>query len=391
MISINNVPQFSDFDRQMMERALLLAKKGRFSTPPNPAVGCVICRDEQILSEGWHQKAGQPHAERIALTSAQEQNVSVEGATVYVTLEPCSHTGKTPPCANALIEAKVGRVVIAMEDPNPLVAGSGVERIQQAGIQVDVGLLEAEAEQLNQGFIHSMVHQMPFVRLKMAASLDGRTAMKNGDSQWITGEAARLNVHKMRARHGALITGIGTVLTDDPSMNVRLPDTVLTDLNLNAENCHPVRVVLDAHLSMPLNAKMLTLPGRTILMTSKQSIEDNQGLVQQFLDKGVELVAVSADGDKLDLKSVLKYLHEEEQVREVMVEAGAVIAGAFIKAQLLNELHVYMAPSLLGDTARPMFSLSHILSMSDKIPLQFLTCEMVGEDVHMVLTPQASD
>ncbi len=381
---------FTQFDKEMMHRALELAAKGQYSSAPNPAVGCVICREQQILAEGWHRRAGDLHAERIALQQAEEAGESVEGSTVYVTLEPCSHFGRTPPCSNALIDAKVARVVVAMTDPNPLVSGAGLDRLKNAGIQVDVGLFEAEARQLNQEFIYVMNHQLPFVRLKLGASLDGRTAMKNGDSQWITGDDARLEVHKMRAKHGALITGIGTVLADDPSMNVRLTDDVLAELNLVDVEYHPIRVVLDANLSMPLDAKMLKLEGRTILMTSKQSIEDNPDLLEKFFEKGVELVAVAADGDKLDLRSVLEYLHSKEQVREVMVEAGAVIAGAFISAKLVNELHIFMAPSLLGDSARPMFSLPQITTMSDKISFQYQSINLVGEDARLVLTPQYS-
>ncbi|WP_225972284.1 bifunctional diaminohydroxyphosphoribosylaminopyrimidine deaminase/5-amino-6-(5-phosphoribosylamino)uracil reductase RibD [Hydrogenovibrio thermophilus] len=375
---------FSDFDIQMMTRAMSLARQGEFSTKPNPAVGCVITKDNRIIAEGWHQRAGEPHAERVALAAAQE---SVEGATVYVTLEPCSHHGKTPPCADALVEAKVGRVVVAMEDPNPLVAGQGLARLGAAGIDVQSGLLEAEAEALNAGFAHAMRCNLPYVRLKMANSLDGHTAMANGESQWITGAAARHEVHRMRAKSGALVTGIGTVLADDPSMTVRLPEAELQTMNLSEAESHPIRVVLDAHLSMPVDAKMLSQPGRTILMTSRETAEDHPELVELLANAGAEIVAVEADGDKLDILSVLEYLYQEEQVFDVLVEAGAIVAGAFLQSGYVNELHVFMAPCLMGHEAKPMFFLPGLVEMSDKMPFQYQSVQTVGDDLHLVLKP----
>lgn len=375
-------------DSKWMAYAIELARKGIYSTPPNPAVGCVIVRDNQLIAEGWHEKAGQPHAERVALAQAANKGMSVEGATVYVTLEPCSHHGKTPPCADALVESKVGKVVIASEDPNPLVAGKGILRLQNAGIEVDVGLLSTEAEALNTGFLHAMNHNLPYVRLKIANSVDGRTAMANGDSHWITGAESREQVHYMRARHGALITGIGTVLADDPSLNVRLTDEQLAEVGLTQENCHPIRVILDANLSMPLTAKMLKLPGKTILMTSKATVEDNIDLIEGFYAHGAEVVAVEAEGDKLDIQSVLEYLYQEEKVSDVMVEAGSIVAGAFIQYGLVNEIHVYMAPTLMGDTAKPMFTLPGLVEIEDKIAMQYDLIEQVGDDLHFVLKPK---
>ncbi|WP_321323876.1 bifunctional diaminohydroxyphosphoribosylaminopyrimidine deaminase/5-amino-6-(5-phosphoribosylamino)uracil reductase RibD [Thiomicrorhabdus sp.] len=368
-----------------MQKALELAKKGLYSTKPNPAVGCVLVKDGIIVGEGWHQKAGQPHAERVALASAGNK---AQGATAYVTLEPCSHFGRTPPCADGLIEAKVARVVVAMRDPNPLVSGQGIKRIEDAGIDVLVGVLEEEAKAINLGFIRKMEKQLPFVRLKMASSLDGRTAMNNGESHWITGEESRKEVHKMRAQSGALITGIGTVLADNPSLTVRLTDQELTELNLSQDNCHPIRIVLDPNLSMPTDAKMLSLPGRTILMTSKETTDRSPELVEMFYNHGVELVAVSAQDDRLDIESILRYLAEVEDVNDVMVESGAIVAGAFMQSGLVNELHSFIAPSLMGNTAKPMFVLPGIESMDQKMNFKIQSMDRFGEDIRLILVPK---
>lgn len=370
-----------------MQRAVDLAKLGIYSTKPNPAVGCVITHNNVIIGEGWHRQAGQLHAERLALLDAKQKGFEVAGATVYVTLEPCSHTGRTTPCSDALIDAKVARVVVAMQDPNPLVSGQGVHKLQSAGITVDVGLLESQAVRLNLGFIQTMKTKLPFVRLKMATSLDGRTAASNGESQWITGDAARREVHFMRAKHGALITGIGTVLADNPSMTVRLSDEELASVSLTQDGCHPIRVILDPNLSMPLDAKMLSMPGRTIVITSKESAEKRLGQVDTFYDKGIELVAVASVDDVLDLESVLYFLASEEKITDVMVEAGSIVAGGFIKAGLVNELHCFIAPTIMGEQAKPMFTIPGLEKMADKVQFSFQSCEMIGQDVHLVLTP----
>ncbi len=374
--------QFSEKDIFYMARAIELAKNGFYSTKPNPAVGSVIVQDGEIVGEGWHQKAGQPHAERIALAEAGDQ---AKGATAYVTLEPCSHHGKTPPCADALVAAEVTRVVIAMVDPNPLVAGDGVARLENAGIEVEVGVLELEARELNTGFLYKMENDLPYVRLKIASSMDGRTAMESGESQWITGEESRLEVHEMRAQAGALITGIGTVLADDPSLTVRLSDEQLAEMNLTQESCHPIRVVLDPNLSMPLNAKMLSLPGRTILMTSRATAERNPEIVEELHASGIEMVAVAAEEDRLDIKSILSYLAQEEQVNDVMVESGAIVAGAFVQSGLVNEIHCFMAPIFMGQNAKPMFALEGISSMQDKLEYGIHSIDRFGDDVRMIL------
>lgn len=379
------MPVVTSADLLYMQQAIDLAKKGLYSTKPNPAVGCVLVKEGEVVGQGWHQKAGQPHAERVALANAGNQ---AHGATAYVTLEPCSHFGRTPPCADGLIEAQVAKVVVAMQDPNPVVSGQGIERIRKAGIEVLVGVLESEAKQINLGFIRNMEKQLPFVRLKMASSLDGRTAMENGESYWITGEESRLEVHRMRARCGALITGIGTVLADNPSLTVRLTDDELAKLNLNQENCHPIRVVLDPNLSMPLDAKMLSLPGRTILMTSRETAERSSEVVDAIHAKGVEMVAVSAENDRLDIESILRYLAEVEQINDVMVESGAIVAGAFIQSGLVNEIHSFIAPSLMGNMAKPMFVLPGLDCMDDKINLSIQSMDRFGEDARIILVPK---
>ncbi len=373
-------------DQQFMERAIELAAQGIYSTKPNPAVGCVLVKEGEVIGEGWHQKAGLPHAEPEAIANAQAQGNDISDATAYVTLEPCSHFGRTPPCALKFVEAGLKRVVIAMTDPNPLVAGKGVDILTNAGIKVETGLLEDQARQLNRGFLKRMEKQLPFVRLKIASSLDGRTAMQNGESHWITGPESRAEVHRMRAQAGALITGIGTVLADDPSLNVRLPAHELAELNLTTENCNPIRVVLDPHLSMPLDAKMLSLQGRTILMTTKESVENNKSVVSSLHHQEVEIVAVSAEGDHLDIESILSYLAQEEQINDVMVESGAIVAGAFIQSGFVDELHCFIAPSLMGDRAKPMFVLPGIENMSDKLTFKIQQFAQFGEDLKIVLT-----
>lgn len=375
---------FSQADRDFMSQAIELARKGIYSTKPNPAVGCVLVKDGSVVGEGWHRKAGLPHAERIALAEAGDRAM---GATAYVTLEPCSHYGRTPPCADGLVEAGVSRVVVAMQDPNPLVAGQGLAIMQQAGIVVEVGLMEQEARGLNPGFIQMMEKKRPFVRLKMASSLDGRTAMANGESQWITGPAARQQVHKLRARSGAVVTGIGTVLADDPSLTVRLETETLQEMNLDIESCQPLRVVLDPSLSMPLDAKMLTLPGRVLLITSLETVEREVALVEILTAKGIGVVALESEENRLNIEAVLRYLGDEEGVREVLVESGAILAGAFMQSGFVDELHCFIAPVLMGHQAKPMFVLPGLESMQDKLSLSLESMDKVGQDIHMILKP----
>ena len=383
-INAVTLSEFSADDQRYMQQALTLAQKGRYSTKPNPAVGCVLVKDGQVVGTGWHSQAGQHHAERYALEQAGKLAL---GATAYVTLEPCSHFGRTSPCANALIEGGVKKVCIAMLDPNPLVSGRGGEKLNQAGIEVRVGLLESDAQALNKGFVRRMKYGLPYVILKMASSLDGRTALQNGKSQWITGAESRLEVHKLRASCGAIITGIGTVLADDPSLTVRLPSDVLSAMNLEVETCQPLRVVFDSELNMPLNAKMLSEPGRTLIVTAEESVKKKPELVPSFKERDITLLTVSCHDGKLDIQAVLQYLAKTEQINTVMVESGATLAGAFLAQKSVDELHSFIAPCVLGNQAKPMFTLPNIQNMSDRIQLKMVSVTQFGEDVRIVFNP----
>lgn len=362
---------FTAADHRFMAHALQLARRGLYTTQPNPRVGCVIVRDGQIVGEGWHERAGEPHAEVLALHQAGE---SARGATVYVTLEPCSHFGRTPPCANALVKAGVGRVVAAMVDPNPLVAGNGLRLLQAAGIGVTSGLLESEARALNPGFITRMERNRPFVRVKMAMSLDGRTAMASGESVWITGEAARRDVQLLRAQAGAVLTGVGTVLADDPSLNVRL---TAQELGIACGVRQPLRVVLDSALRLPLTAKLLALPGQTLIYTCS----GNTPKITQLEAMGVKIRCF--DGEKLHLSDVMGAL-VKDGVNEVHVEAGATLCGAFVEQGFADELVVYLAPHLMGSNARALFNLPHIGRMQERLALQIRDIRAVGQDWRII-------
>lgn len=349
-----------------MAQAIRLAKKGNYTTEPNPNVGCVLVRDDRIIGEGWHAWAGQGHAEVEALKDAD----NAKGATAYVTLEPCSHYGKTPPCCDALIDAGVRRVVVAMLDPNPLVSGKGMQRLKDAGIEVDSGLLEADAQQLNRGFLNRMKTGRPFVISKMAMSLDGRTAMASGESKWITSAAARSDVHRLRAASSAVLTGINTVLSDDPSLNARLDDKELKQ---------PLRVVLDSQLKMPVTAKMAALPGQSLILSSSDHEEKKNALQQA----GFEVYRISADSDnRVDLNEVFNFLGSR-QINQVLVEAGPVLNGALLSSNLVDEWIVYMAPSIMGDDGRGLFALPGLQSMANKVNLQILDVRKVGADIRL--------
>jgi len=352
-------------DQRWMQHALMLAKRGLYTTRPNPAVGCVLVKDGQIIGEGFHPKAGEPHAEVFALRQAGE---AARGATAYVTLEPCSHFGRTPPCANGLIAAQVSRVVMATLDANPQVAGQGLAKLEAVGIETRVGVCQAEAQAINAGFLQTMSGGRPFVRLKVAASLDGRTAMSSGESKWITGSDARLDVQHFRAMSGAIITGIGTVLADDPLLNVRkVADG--TPIEMIPQ---PLRVVLDRKGQIPANAQLLNDPKSVLLVSS---------------DSDNPFAHVSADVEKwqfASLASLLDDLKTKKQIHDVLVEAGATLSGAFIAAGLVDELIVYLAPTLLGSLARPMFDLP-FLQMSEQIRWQTLSVTSVGDDIRWIL------
>ncbi len=368
---------FDAFDHEMMARALRLARRGLYTTQPNPRVGCVITRAGEIVGEGFHEYAGGPHAEINALAQAGER---AAGATVYVTLEPCSHTGKTGPCSQALIAAKVGRVVAAMEDPNPLVSGQGLAQLDAAGIATASGLLADEAAALNPGFIKRMRRGMPFVRLKSAMSLDGRTAMASGESMWITGEPARLDVQRLRARSEAILTGIGTVLADDPALNVRVGRETL---GAPREPFQPLRVVLDTDLRMPPDARIIGNDGRLLVIHDS----DDEARQAALRARGAELLRLPREGERLDLGAVMAALAERE-VNECHVEAGSTLAGALFAAGLVDELVVYMAPHLMGDAARGLATIPGLLKMADRIALDIADIRQVGDDWRITACPR---
>jgi len=359
-------------DTLFMLEAIQLAKKGWYSTHPNPRVGCVLVKEQKIIARGWHQFAGQGHAEVNALKEAGEK---ARGATAYVTLEPCSHFGKTPPCSNALIDAGITEVVVAMQDPNPLVAGQGIERLRAAGIPTRVGILEQGAQALNRGFIKRMQTQQPFVRCKMGVSLDGRTAMASGESQWITGPAARHDVQRLRAESSAVMTGIGTVIADDPSLNVR-------EEEYRVKGIQPSRVVLDSRLRISAQAKMLGLEGKTYIFTDKNCIHDSQAKL--LAEQGAELLGLELQEDSLDLNLVMQQL-AQLQFNEVLLETGPTLSGAMLNAGYIDELVIYMAPKLMGDKGRGLFHIPGLEKMCDVIEMEMQDIRNVGSDLRLTL------
>lgn len=367
---------FSEADIRYMSRALQLAERGRYTTAPNPRVGCVLVRDDRIVGEGWHAVAGGPHAEIFALEQAGE---AAHGATAYVTLEPCCHHGKTPPCSTALIEAGVARVVAAMEDPNPSVAGNGLRQLQQAGIETAVGLLGAQAEELNPGFVQRMRVGRPFVRSKLAMSVDGRTAMASGESKWITGEAARRDVQHLRAQSCAIMSGIGTILADDPSLTVRLESGEPADRQ-------PLRVILDPHLSTPENARFLSQPGESLIVTATEEPEMQERLEQA----GAEVIYLPHGTDAIDLHALMGLLAERE-INEILLETGAILSGAVLRAGIIDELVIYMAPKLMGDSARGLFHTPGLDKLADAISLDIQDVRAVGLDWRITARVVAED
>ena len=359
--------RFSAFDHHCMARALRLAERGAYTTRPNPMVGCVITQGEETVGEGWHQKAGEPHAEVLALQAAGER---AKGATAYVTLEPCAHTGRTGPCAEALVEAGVARVVAAMRDPFAQVDGAGFDRLREAGIVVQSGLMEAQARRLNRGFLSRVERGRPWMRVKLATSLDGRTAMANGDSKWISGEASRRDVMRWRARAGAILTGAGTVLADDPSLTVRFGDDTAFD--------PPLRVVLDPGLATVARGNVRQGEAPTLYVHTADAKPPRGTDVQRMV--------APATGSNFDLKVVLELL-AERGINEVHAEAGATLAGAFIAAGLADEVLLYVAPVLLGDQARPLFGGLGIQAMADRLKLEIVDSRMIGEDHRLLLQP----
>lgn len=355
---------FTEADRTHMARALELAERGLYTTTPNPRVGCVIVRDGEVVGEGWHERAGEAHAEVIALRAAAER---AQGSTVYVTLEPCTHTGRTPPCIEALIDAKVARVIAAMCDPNPLVAGKGFDALRGAGIEADHGLMETQARELNIGFVSRMTRGRPWVRMKIAASLDGKTALLNGRSQWITGPEARRDAHRWRARACAVLTGIGTVKDDDPQLTVREVDTPR----------QPVRIVVDSRLETPLSARVLA-KGTLIAAATGDS-----AAMSALAGKGAELIVLPNASGKVDLAELVRELARRE-MNEVHVEAGFRLNGSLLQEGLVDELVVYLAPHLLGDAARGMFHLPQLDDLSGRRELELREMRSVGADIRII-------
>ena len=367
---------FNTADYAFMAEAIKIAGRGIYSTHPNPNVGCVIVADDEVVGRGWHQRTGEPHAEIYALREAGER---ARGATAYVTLEPCSHTGRTPPCADALVEAGVERVVVGMQDPNPQVAGRGIERLRGAGIKVESGLLETQVRDLNPGFISRMERGRPWLRVKLAASLDGRTAMASGESQWISGPEARRDVQRLRARSSAVMTGIGTVVSDDPSLNVRLEPSELYGVEPLRQ---PLRVVLDSQLRLSPQAKLLSLPGEILVLTVSDDANARDALEQA----GATVCIVEAQDKQPSPQAVLHELASRE-MNEILLECGPTLAGAFMSAGLIDELVLYMAPHLMGDNARGLFSLPGLERMQQRIPLQWQDVRQVGDTLRLVLRP----
>lgn len=351
-------------DQIWMRRAIELARQGQYSTKPNPNVGCVIVKDGIVVGEGFHPKAGQPHAEVFAMRQAGEQ---ARGATAYVTLEPCAHYGRTPPCAKGLVEAGLAKVIVACPDPNPLVAGKGVQILKEAGIEVEVGICEDEAHLLNDGFLKAMATGMPYVRLKIASSLDGRTAMASGESKWITGVEARQDVQHWRAISGAVITGIDTVLADDCQLNVRSLKEV-DDISTIAQ---PKRIILDRQGRLPLTAKILENPETVMVMGPYR---------QELAELGVIQLEIQP------LKELLQQLVQQHQIYDVLVESGATLSTAFLQAGLVDELISYVAPTLLGQTARSMFN-AEFSRMAEQLRFKLQDVTRVGDDVRFRLIP----
>lgn len=360
---------FSAVDHGMMARALQLAERGLWTTSPNPRVGCVLELAGQVVGEGWHEKAGEPHAEVHALRAAGDR---ARGATAYVTLEPCSHTGRTPPCAEALIAAGVSRVVAAMTDPNPLVAGQGLAMLRTAGIDTASSLLENEARELNIGFVSRMTRGRPWLRLKAAASLDGKTALNNGVSQWITGPEARRDGQRWRARACAILTGIGTVRDDDPQLNVRDVETPR----------QPLRVVVDSRLETPLTARILQ--GGPVLIAGAIENAEKSALLRST---GAEVLILPNAAGKVDLKDLLEAL-ARRGINEVHAEAGFKLNGSLMREGLVDELLLYLAPCLIGHAASGLFNLPELATLDGKRLLQIRDLRQIGEDIRLIARPR---
>jgi diaminohydroxyphosphoribosylaminopyrimidine deaminase/5-amino-6-(5-phosphoribosylamino)uracil reductase len=363
-----------DRDREYMQQALELAERGLYTTGANPRVGCVLVKDNIIIGAGWTQPVGQAHAEIEALNSCNE---SPRGATAYVTLEPCSHHGRTPPCSDALIEAGISRLVAASVDPNPLVSGTGLAQLREAGIEVETGILDEQNRALNCGFFSRMTRGRPWVRVKLAASLDGRTALANGESRWITSDAARADVQLWRARANCILTGVGTILADDPRMTVRLPQ----ERWMIERDRQPLLAIVDSSCRTPLGAKVFERDGKIVIYSNKNKNMHEKCEVVYHLS--------ASQSGQINLSGVLRDLADRE-INEVHVEAGAELAASLLQEQLIDEVIVYIAPHLLGADAKSLFQFSGLTDMANRPSMQFTDVTTVGPDVRLTLTPEYS-
>jgi diaminohydroxyphosphoribosylaminopyrimidine deaminase/5-amino-6-(5-phosphoribosylamino)uracil reductase len=373
------MPQLANHE-YWMAQALQLARKGFYSTHPNPRVGCVVVKDTKLVAQGWHEFTGGPHAEINAISN----NRVPPGADFYVTLEPCSHHGKTPPCVDELIKRNPGRVIIAMQDPNPMVAGAGIAKLEANGIEVVQGILEREAQLLNPGFVSRLEKGRPFVRLKMAISLDGRTALKNGESQWITGESARLDVQRLRARSSAILTSAKTIKDDDPSLNLRLSKS---DLGQNVEVRQPIRVIIDARLQLTGEEKIFQSGGEIWIYTLNKSSID----IDRLEAAGAQVSILDDSGSgKINLATLMSDLAKRE-INEVHTECGQTLAGALIQQQLVDEIVIYMAPKLMGSQSIGAFDLGEVTQMSDSVKCNIEQLRMIGEDIRLTLSLKSDE
>jgi len=364
-------------DAFYMARALELARKGVYSTHPNPRVGCVIVRDGTIVGEGWHVRAGEPHAEVHALRHAGDK---ARGATAYVTLEPCSHHGRTPPCADALLEAGISRVVAAMQDPNPDVGGRGLLRLMNAGVNVQSGVLQSEARAINKGFLKRMEHGLPYVRVKMAMSLDGRTAMASGESKWITGPEARSAVQRLRAQSSVVLTGADTVLSDDARLTVRPDELGLSaELTALAVTRPPLRVLIDGRLRVPLDAPFFKAGSALVVTCAAASARE------RYHAEGHDMLALPSSGGHVDLRKLLVEL-AARGVNDVLVEAGPKLAGAFTRLGLVDEFQIFVAGKFMGSSARPLLDLP-LAQMNEALELQIVEMRAIGNDWRVIAIP----
>lgn len=375
-----NRPMYTAVDHQLMSEALAEAQKALYLSNPNPRVGCVIAKDGKVIGRGYTQRVGGPHAEVQALADLRAKGMDPAGSTIYVTLEPCNHTGRTPPCVDALIEAKPAMVIAAMSDPNPLVGGQGLERLKSAGIEVRCGLLEAEAIALNRGFISRMTRGLPWVRMKIAASLDGKTALLNGQSQWITGPLARADGHHWRAQACAILTGVGTVKEDDPTLNVR-------DVQTERQ---PWRIIVDSKLETPLNAKILGRLDQSgvILVCASLDSPDAKEKAAAFETLGVEVIAIANAHGKVDLPKLFAYLAKEHHMNEIHVEAGFKLNGSLLREGCVDELLLYYAPFFIGDGIG-MANISPLGALDQRQDWQIIDQTLFGSDLRLRLSKQS--